>query len=48
VSGHTEPPVQARGYLEGAPFAINVLGKDQLDTAWHFAGRPADPAPKWA
>ncbi len=22
--------------------------RDQLDTAWHFAGRPADPAPKWA
>ncbi|MGY1824634.1 flavin reductase family protein [Geodermatophilus sp. SYSU D00079] len=35
-------------YLEGAPFAVNVLSRDQLDTAWHFAGRPQDPEPAWA
>jgi flavin reductase (DIM6/NTAB) family NADH-FMN oxidoreductase RutF len=39
---------RACGYLDGAPFAVNVLGADQLDTAWHFAGRPADPGPEWA
>ena len=27
-------------YLDGRPFAINVLADDQLDVAWHFAGRP--------
>ena len=36
---------RACGYLENAPFAVNVLGQDQVDTAWHFAGRPADPPP---
>ncbi|WP_214366102.1 flavin reductase family protein [Pseudonocardia sp. H11422] len=35
-------------YLDGAPFAVNVLGADQLDTAWHFAGRPQHPEPEWA
>ena len=34
-------------YLDGKPFAINVLADDQLDIAWHFAGRPADRAPGW-
>lgn len=34
-------------YLDGRPFAINVLAADQLDVAWHFAGRPADEAPAW-
>ncbi|TCC48830.1 flavin reductase [Kribbella capetownensis] len=34
-------------YLTGKPFAINVLADDQLDVAWHFAGRPADRAPGW-
>src|SRR5919112_5665751 len=35
-------------FLEHAPFAVNVLAADQLDTAWHFAGRPQDPEPVWA
>jgi flavin reductase (DIM6/NTAB) family NADH-FMN oxidoreductase RutF len=35
-------------YLEQAPFAVNVLAADQLDVAWHFAGRPRDPEPRWA
>lgn len=35
-------------YLEGAPFAVNVLAADQLDTALHFAGRPQDSQPQWA
>jgi flavin reductase (DIM6/NTAB) family NADH-FMN oxidoreductase RutF len=39
---------KACGYLEGAPFAVNVLGSGQVDTAWHFAGRPADVGPEWA
>jgi flavin reductase (DIM6/NTAB) family NADH-FMN oxidoreductase RutF len=39
---------KACGYLEGAPFAVNVLASSQLDTAWHFAGRPQDPEPAWA
>ena len=39
---------RACGYLESAPFAVNVLGKDQLAAAWHFAGRPVDPPPQWA
>ncbi|WP_439939188.1 flavin reductase family protein [Nocardia sp. N13] len=33
--------------LEGQPFAVNVLAHDQLDVAWHFAGRPAEQAPAW-
>jgi flavin reductase (DIM6/NTAB) family NADH-FMN oxidoreductase RutF len=39
---------KACGYLEGAPFAVNVLAAGQLDTAWHFAGRPQSPEPAWA
>jgi flavin reductase (DIM6/NTAB) family NADH-FMN oxidoreductase RutF len=39
---------KACGYLVNAPFAVNVLASDQLDTAWHFAGRPRDPEPQWA
>jgi len=35
-------------YLSGAPFAVNVLAADQVDTAMHFAGRPTEPAPSWA
>jgi flavin reductase (DIM6/NTAB) family NADH-FMN oxidoreductase RutF len=35
-------------YLDGKPFTINVLADDQLDVAWHFAGRPAPQAPGWA
>jgi len=34
-------------FLADRPFAINVLAHDQLDVAWHFAGRPADRAPRW-
>jgi flavin reductase (DIM6/NTAB) family NADH-FMN oxidoreductase RutF len=32
-------------YLSGRPFAVNILGEDQVDVAWHFAGRPTFPAP---
>lgn len=39
---------KACGYLRGAPFAVNVLAADQLDLAWHFAGRPRGTAPEWA
>lgn len=39
---------KACSYLDGAPFSINVLADDQLDTAWHFAGKPSDPGPIWA
>lgn len=39
---------KASAYLKGAAFAVNVLSATQLDTAWHFAGRPVDPAPEWA
>lgn len=35
-------------FLDGRGFAINVLAADQLDVAWHFAGRPAEIAPDWA
>ncbi len=35
-------------YLVDAPFAVNVLAADQLEVAWHFAGRPRDPEPRWA
>lgn len=34
-------------YLKGNSFTINVLAADQLDVAWHFAGRPAEQAPAW-
>jgi flavin reductase (DIM6/NTAB) family NADH-FMN oxidoreductase RutF len=39
---------KACGYLENAPFAVNVLSTAQLDAAWHFAGRPQEPEPTWA
>jgi flavin reductase (DIM6/NTAB) family NADH-FMN oxidoreductase RutF len=39
---------KACGYLVDAPFAVNVLAAGQLDTAWHFAGRPQSPEPEWA
>jgi flavin reductase (DIM6/NTAB) family NADH-FMN oxidoreductase RutF len=32
-------------YLDGKPFAVNVLAESQGDVAWHFAGRPVRPAP---
>lgn len=38
---------KACDYLKGQPFAINVLAADQLDVAWHFAGRPAEEPPAW-
>lgn len=31
---------RALTYLLERPFAINILGDDQLDTALHFAGKP--------
>lgn len=34
-------------YLLDAPFAVNVLSAAQLDTAWHFAGLPQAPEPRW-
>ncbi|PXY22600.1 flavin reductase family protein [Prauserella muralis] len=34
-------------YLERAPFAVNVLAAGQQDLAWHFAGRPRTPGPRW-
>ncbi|MGH3353229.1 MAG: flavin reductase family protein [Nocardioides sp.] len=34
-------------FLDGQSFAINVLAADQVDVAWHFAGRPAEEAPTW-
>jgi len=33
-------------YLDGRPFAVNILAEDQVDVAWHFAGRPTYPAPE--
>jgi flavin reductase (DIM6/NTAB) family NADH-FMN oxidoreductase RutF len=39
---------KACAYLDGAPFAVNVMGAGQIDTALHFAGRPSDPGPEWA
>ncbi|GAA4561052.1 flavin reductase family protein [Pseudonocardia xishanensis] len=33
---------RARTGLEGAPFAVNILGAHQSDVAVHFAGRPSD------
>ncbi|ANZ41841.1 flavin reductase [Lentzea guizhouensis] len=35
-------------FLDDAPFAVNVLAHDQLDTAMTFAGRPQGEAPRWA
>lgn len=31
---------RAARYLPGQPFAVNILALDQLDLAFHFAGRP--------
>ena len=36
---------RAAGYLESAPFAINILSVDQVDAARHFAGRVVDTDP---
>ncbi len=38
---------KACAYLSDAPFAVNVLAHDQVDTALHFAGRPQEPGPVW-
>lgn len=38
---------KAAQFLPGKPFGINVLAHDQLDVAWHFAGRPAERTPRW-
>ncbi|MCG2624790.1 flavin reductase family protein [Arthrobacter sp. I2-34] len=38
---------KAAHYLAGAPFAINILSQDQLDVAWHFAGKPLPAEPEW-
>ncbi len=38
---------RACDFLAGQPFAINVLAADQVDVAWHFAGRPAPESPAW-
>lgn len=38
---------KACGYLDDAPFAVNILAADQLDTAMHFAGKPQTPGPVW-
>ncbi|MFB9269995.1 flavin reductase family protein [Bradyrhizobium erythrophlei] len=34
-------------HLPRTPFAVNVLGADQRDLAWHFAGRATDTQPIW-
>ncbi|MGO4191571.1 flavin reductase family protein [Arthrobacter sp. YAF17] len=38
---------RAAGYLEGAPFAINILSLEQVDAARHFAGKVVDAEPEW-
>lgn len=38
---------KAAKYLQGEPFAINILSIDQLKVALHFAGRPMDVEPEW-
>lgn len=38
---------KAAQYLEGEPFAINILAQEQLDVAWHFAGKPLPEDPAW-
>jgi flavin reductase (DIM6/NTAB) family NADH-FMN oxidoreductase RutF len=39
---------KACNYLDGAPFAVNILAADQFDIALHFADRPSEPGPVWA
>lgn len=39
---------KAGQYLEGKPFAVNVLAEDQLEVALHFAGHPQEREPLWA
>ncbi len=38
---------KAARYLEGAPFAINILSLEQMDVALHFAGKVMDEEPEW-
>lgn len=38
---------KACSYLSDAPFAVNILASDQLDTAMHFAGKPQRTEPAW-
>ncbi|MFC9360179.1 flavin reductase family protein [Rhodococcus sp. NPDC057014] len=38
---------KACNYLSDAPFAVNILAADQLDTAMHFAGKPQRTEPVW-
>jgi flavin reductase (DIM6/NTAB) family NADH-FMN oxidoreductase RutF len=38
---------RAARYLEGAPFAINILSLEQMDVAMHFAGKALDEEPEW-
>lgn len=38
---------RAARYLEGAPFAINILSVEQMDVALHFAGKVLDEEPEW-
>jgi flavin reductase (DIM6/NTAB) family NADH-FMN oxidoreductase RutF len=38
---------RAARYLEGAPFAINILSLAQMDVALHFAGKVTDEEPDW-
>jgi flavin reductase (DIM6/NTAB) family NADH-FMN oxidoreductase RutF len=39
---------RAARYLEGAPFAINILSLEQLEVALHFAGKGLGEEPDWA
>lgn len=39
---------KACAFLADAPFAVNILAADQMDTALHFAGRPQSPEPVWS
>lgn len=38
---------RAARYLEGAPFAINILSLEQMNVALHFAGKVTDEEPDW-
>jgi len=39
---------RAARYLEGTPFAINILSLEQMDVALHFGGKVLDDEPEWA
>ncbi|WP_312178981.1 flavin reductase family protein [Arthrobacter sp.] len=38
---------RAARYLEGAPFAINILSLEQMNVAQHFAGKVMAEEPDW-